>query len=70
MVVLALSVVKSASIILEWRHPDQFLINASDMQCEVGGIGALTLIGRLLSLSHLGLITHGFAVLCHILPCV
>lgn len=68
MVVIALSVVKSASKILEWRLPDQFLINASDLQCEVGGIGALTLIGRLLSLSHLELITHVFALLCHILP--
>ena len=67
-VVIALLVVKSASKIVEWKHQDQFLIYASDLQCEVGGIGALTLRGRLLSLPPLELFTHGFALLCHILP--
>ena len=43
-------------------------IYAPDLQCEVGGIGALTLRGRLLSLPPLELFTHGFALLCHILP--
>ena len=50
MVVIALLVVKSASKIVEWKHQDQFLIYAPDLQCEVGGIGALPLGGKLLSI--------------------
>ena len=54
---------------LEQRPPDLFLCCVSDLQCKVGGIGALPLGGKQpLSVLPLEVFTCGRALLCHLTP--
>ena len=70
MVVTALSEEGSAPWMLKYRPPVLFLSCVSDLQCEVGGIGALPLGGKPLSIPPLELFTCGCALLCHLSPIV
>ena len=65
MVVTALSEVESAPTFLELSSPDLFCSCVSDLQCAVGGIGALPLRGKPLSNPPLELFTCGCALFFH-----